>query len=72
MSDEWWVMEIEWRKLSDGFLLSKQALSLHKSAYDRTGFWYDFSSPSIAYASTIVFVPPSNNVESKKMMYKMC
>ena len=27
MSDEWWVMEIEWRKLSDGFLLSKQALN---------------------------------------------
>ena len=25
MSDEWWVMKIEWRKLSDDFLLSKQA-----------------------------------------------
>ena len=32
MSDEWWVMEIEWRKLSDDFLLSKQALSI--SEYD--------------------------------------
>ena len=28
MSDEWWVMEIEWRKLSDDFLLSKQAPSI--------------------------------------------
>ena len=26
MSDEWWVMEIEWRKLSDQILLPKQAL----------------------------------------------
>ena len=28
MSDEWWVMEIEWRKLSDKILLPKQALRL--------------------------------------------
>ena len=28
MSDEWWVMKIEWRKLSDEKTLSKQALSL--------------------------------------------
>ena len=27
MSDEWWVMEIEWRKLSDQILLPKQALN---------------------------------------------
>ena len=27
MSDEWWVMEIEWRKLSDEKCLTKQALS---------------------------------------------
>ena len=49
-----------------------EMLSLQKFASDRTGLGYDFSSPSIAYASTIVFVPPSNNVESKKMMCKMC
>ena len=38
-------------------------LSLQKSAFDRTGLGYDFSSPSITSTSTIVFVPPANNVE---------
>ena len=28
MSDEWWVMEIEWRKLSDEKCLTKQAPSI--------------------------------------------
>ena len=42
-----------------------EMLSLQKSASDRTGLGYDFSSPSIAFASSIIFVPPSNNVESK-------
>ena len=42
-----------------------EMLSLQKSASDRTGLGYDFSSPSIASASTTVFVPPSNNVESE-------
>ena len=32
---------------------------------DRTDLGYDFSSPSIASTSTIVFVPPSNNIESE-------
>ena len=27
MNDEWWVMEIKWRKLSDEIFLSKQPLS---------------------------------------------
>ena len=40
-------------------------LSLQKSASDQTGLGYDFSSPSIASTSTIVFVPPANNVETK-------
>ena len=40
-------------------------LSLQKSASDRTGLGYDFSSPSIASTSTIIFVPPSNNAESE-------
>ena len=35
-------------------------LSLQKSASDRTGLGYDFSSPSIASTSTTVFVPPTN------------
>ena len=38
-------------------------LNLQKSASDRTGLGYDFSSPSIASTSTTVFVPPANNVE---------
>ena len=38
-------------------------LSLQKSASDRTGLGYDFSSPSIASTSSTVFVSPTNNVE---------
>ena len=37
--------------------------SFQKSASDRTGLGYGFSSSNIASTSTIVFVPPSNNVE---------
>ena len=40
-------------------------LSIQKSAYDRTGLGYDFSSSNIASTSATVFVPPSNNVEIK-------
>ena len=40
-----------------------EMLSLQKFASDQTGLGYDFSSPSIAFASTTIFVPPSNNVE---------
>ena len=40
-------------------------LSLQKYAFDWTSLGYDFSSPSIASASTTVFVPPSNNDESE-------
>ena len=38
-------------------------LSIQKSASDRTGLGYEFSSSNIASTSTTVFVPPSNNVE---------
>ena len=38
-------------------------LSIQKSASDRTNLGYDFSFPSIASTSIIVFVPPTNNVE---------
>ena len=38
-------------------------LSLQKSTSDRTDVGYDFSSPSIAPASTTVFVPSTNNIE---------
>ena len=42
-----------------------EKLSLQKSASDRTGLGYDFSSSSIASTSTIVFVPLANNVETE-------
>ena len=42
-----------------------EMLNLQKSTSDRTSLGYDFSSPSIASASTTVFLPPSNNVESE-------
>ena len=40
-------------------------LSLQKSASNRTGLGYGFSSSNIASTSTTVYVPPSNNVEIK-------
>ena len=40
-------------------------LSFQKSASDRTGLGYDFSSSNIVSSSTTVFVSPTNNVESK-------
>ena len=42
-----------------------EMLSIQKSASNRTGLGYDFSSPNIASSSTTVFVPPANNVDSK-------
>ena len=38
-------------------------LSIQKSASDWTSLGYDFSSPSIAFTSTTVFVSLTNNVE---------
>ena len=40
-----------------------ETLSLQKSASDRTGLGYGFSSFNIALTSTTVFVPLANNVE---------
>ena len=40
-------------------------LSIQKSTSDRTGLGYDFSSPSIAFASTTIFVSLADNVETK-------
>ena len=40
-----------------------EMLSLQKSASDRTGLGYGFSSSNTTSISTTVFVPPSNNVE---------
>ena len=41
-------------------------LNFQKFASDRIGLGYDFFSPNIASSSTIVFVSPANNVDSKK------
>ena len=38
-------------------------LSIQKSASDRTGLGYEFSSSNIVSTSTIVFVTPTNNIE---------
>ena len=38
-------------------------VNLQKSTYDRTGLGYGFSSSNIASTNTIIFVPPSDNVE---------
>ena len=40
-----------------------EMLSIQKSVSDRTGLGYGFSSSNIASTSTIVFIPPSNNVK---------
>ena len=40
-------------------------LSFQKVAFDKTGLGYDFSSPNIAFSSTIVFVSPASNVNSE-------
>ena len=42
-----------------------EILNLQKSAFDRTGLGYDFSSPTITSTSTIIFVSPANNVETE-------
>ena len=42
-----------------------EILSLQKSASDRIGLGYDFSSPSIASISATIFVPPTNNIETE-------
>ena len=47
-----------------------EMLSLQKYASDRTGLRYDFSSPSIASTSSIVFVPPTNNIEIENNVVK--
>ena len=42
-----------------------EMLSFQKSAFDRSGLGYDFSSSNVASSSTTVFVSPTNNVESE-------
>ena len=45
-------------------------LSIQKSAFDWTGLGYDFSFPSIASTSIIVFVAPVNNIEIENNIVK--
>ena len=47
-----------------------EMLSIQKSASDQIDLGYDFSSFSIAFASTIVFVPFSKNVETENTNVK--
>ena len=47
-----------------------EILNLQKSTSNQTGLGYYFSSPSIA-STTTIFVFPTNNVESDKMMWKL-
>ena len=47
-----------------------EMLSIKKSAFDQTVLGYNFSSSSIASTSTTVFVPLSNNVETKNTNVK--
>ena len=42
-----------------------EMLSFQKSATNRTGLGYDFSSSNIASSSTTVFVSPTNNINSE-------
>ena len=42
-----------------------EMLNFQKFASNKTSFGYDFSSPSIASTSAIIFVRPSNNVETE-------
>ena len=39
--------------------------SLQKSTFDQTGLGYEFSSPSIASASTTFFVSSADNIETE-------
>ena len=53
------------KRTSDAKL--NEMLSFQKSASNRTGLGYDFSSPNIASSSTIVFVSPANNIASENV-----
>jgi len=48
-----------------------EMLSIQKSTSDWIGLGYDFSSSSIAFVSTTIFVPSSNNVETENINVKI-
>ena len=45
-------------------------LNLQKLASNQTSLGYNFSSPSITSTSTTIFVPPTNNIETKNNVVK--
>ena len=45
-------------------LSSMRCLVFRNQLPIETGLGYDFYSPSIAFTSTTIFVPPTNNVET--------
>ena len=47
-----------------------EMLSLQKLASNQTGLGYDFSSSNIASTSTIIFVPPTSNIETENNVVK--
>ena len=47
-----------------------EILSIQKSASNRIGLGYGLSSSNTASSSTIVFVPPANNVEIENNVVK--
>ena len=47
-----------------------EMLSFQKAAFDKTGLGYDFSSPSIASSSKIVFASPADNVNSENNEFR--
>ena len=47
-----------------------EILSLQKFASNQIGLVYDFYSPSIAFTSTTIFVPPANNIEIENNVVK--
>ena len=48
-----------------------EMLSIQKSASDRTSLGYGLSSSNTASSSTIVFVPPANNVKTENNEIKI-
>ena len=47
-----------------------EMLSLQKLASGQTGLGHDFSSSNIASTSTIIFVPPTSNIETENNVVK--
>ena len=64
MSDEWWVMEIEWRKLSDEKCLPKQALTFY--TLDSGPYFDPYVGPTVStvlcYLYMVLFYYTRNDI----------